>query len=511
MMPSVGSITVVYLLENCCNLPLLDAETKQTEIKQVIPQSKFIPKTSIIADPPQEYKIDTLVEEIPETLKKKLEILDNWNNEAILPDAIAKDIRESLFPAIIEKIEWDTEMLLKGSFVGSGGRLLQQRNLIFHNPKIKRATYSGVIFSLPLNPDDSKEFTETAYVFQGILRYNYHKNWKFPNGDRYFRIYAKYLERWSQYVLEKIRLYPRESGEPWNPVPAAVELLAISATMAGHPTNTLTNLINSLFLDINSNDDTTRASSWKKLSDAFSLKKNREALLDIVKSRIACTKGSNPTFQIIDAVQIVEPLEKVRKSWQPQYEIPEDVRDGFPELQKVRQQVDDLLEKAIQEECERQLKTYQSLVSELGEEVNKKKVIDSLETAMSSARDEGVFRGRKDFDGMKDILNKFRGTAITKYQDIMKRVQVEKENSESNILKLLPYLSEDYQKVITNSEDFLNNTNSFLDASLSEVQISITQLEQSGEITLESSRKEISDGLAKLRNMMNEMKGDTIC
>jgi hypothetical protein len=493
------------------NLPLLDVKTKPTEIRQAIPQSKFIPKTPIIADPPQEDKIDTLEEEIPETLKKKLEILDSWNNEAILPDAIATDIRGSLFPAIIEKIEWDTEMLLKGSFVGTGGRLLQQRNLIFHNPKIKRATYSGVVFSLPLNPDDSKEFTETAYVFQGILRYNHYKNWKFPNGDRYFRIYAKYLERWSQYVLEKIRLYPRESGEPWNPVPAAVELLAISATMAGHPTNTLTNLINSLFLDIDSNDDTTRASSWKTLFETFKKTKNREALLDIVKSRIACTKGSNSTFQIIDAVQIVEPLEKVRKSWQPQYEIPEDVRDEFPELQKVRQQVDDLLEKAIQEECERQFKIYQSLVSELGEEVNKKKVIDSLETAMSFARDEGVFRGRKDFDGMKDILNKFRGTAITKYQDIMKRVQDEKEKPESNILKLLPSLSEDYQKVITNSEEFLNNANSFLDASLSEVKIGITQLEQSGEITLESSRKEINDGLAKLRNMMNEIKGDTIC
>ena len=169
-----------------------------------------------------------------------------------------------------------------------------------------------------------------------------------------------------------------------------------------------------------------------------------------------------------------------------------------------------MLEKAVQDEYERQFNIYQSLISELGEEINKNSVIESLETAMSSARDEGVFRGRKDFDGMKDILSKFRRTAITKYQDIMKRVQAEKD-SEGSIVKLIPYLSEDYQKVITDSSEFLSNANSFLDASLSEVKTGITVLEQSGEISLESSRKEINDGLAKLRNMMNEIKGDTTC
>ncbi|MEA5506975.1 protein DpdH [Halotia wernerae UHCC 0503] len=490
------------------NLPLLDVKTKPRQIQQVTPQPRQL--TPSVVDPSGEYNIDTLVQEIPETLTKKLEILHSWNNQEILPDAIAKDIRELLFPAIIEKIEWDTEMLLKGSFVGSG-KLVQQRNLIFYNPKVKRGTYSGVVLSLPLNPDDDKEFTETAYVFQGILKYNYYKNWKFTNGDRYFRMYAKYLERWSQYVIEKIRLYPRESGEPWNPVPAAVELLAISATMAGYPTNTLENLINSLFIDLDKNDNTTRASSWKKLFDTFSLTRNREALLDIVKSRIACTKGSNSTFQIIDAIQIIQPLEKVRKSWQPQEQIPEDVRDKFPELQKVRQQVDELLEKAIQEEYERQLDIYQRLISELGEDIKKKDVIDALKAAMEIAQDAAVFRGKKGFEGMTTVLEQFRRTAINPYRDTMKRVQTEKENPENNIGKLLQYLSEDYQKIITDSSEFLDNTNNFLDASILEANSRIAELEKSGGATVESSYQEICEGLANLRNLMNEIKGDTKC
>jgi hypothetical protein len=483
------------------NLPLLDVKTKPKEIPQVIPENRRVPPR--VVEPSGEYQIDT-------SLQEKLEELNSWNNQGQLSDTLAQHIRQLLFPAIIEKIEWDTEMLLKGSFIGSGGKLLKQENLIFHNPKkLKRTRYSGIIVSLPLNPDDDKEFTETVYVIQGILKYNKFGNWKFENGDRYFRMYAKYLERWSQYVIEKIRLYPRESGEPWNPVPAAVELLAISATMAGCPTNTLENLINSLFIDLDKNDDTTRASSWKKLFDTFSLKRNREALLDIVKSRIACTKGSKSTFQIIDAIQIIEPLEKVRKSWQPQEQIPEDVRDKFPELQKVRQQVDELLEKAIQEEYERQLDIYQRLISELGEDIKTKDVIDSLKTAMEAAQDAAVFHGN--FEDMTNVLHQFMPRAIKTYRETMKRVKTEKENPESDIGQLLQYLSKDYQKVITDSSRFFNNTNYFLDASILEAKSRIKELEQSAGATVESSYQEICEGLTKLQNLMNEIKGDTKC
>ncbi|MBH8566784.1 hypothetical protein I8748_32335 [Nostoc sp. CENA67] len=488
------------------NLPLLDVKTKPKEIPSVIPENRRVPPR--VVEPSGEYQIDTL-------LQDKLKILDNWNNQQILPDAIAKDIRELLRPAIIEKIEWDNEMLLKNSFFGSG-KLFKPDNFNFYNPnKVKRKTYSGVVLPLPLNPEDGKEFTETAYVFQGILKYNYYKDWKFPNGDRYFRMYAKYLERWSQYVIEKIRLYPRESGEPWNPVPAAVELLAISATMAGYPTNTLENLINSLFIDLDKSDNTTRASSWKKLFDTFSLTRNREALLDIVKSRIACTKGSNSTFQIIDAIQIVEPLEKVRKSWQPQEQIPENVREKFPELQKVRQQVDELLEKAIQEEYERQLDIYQRLISELGEDVKKNDLIKAINSALENAQDAAVFRGRKSFDEMKTILNQFRtGTAISKYLEIIKQAQIEKNDSENNSGKILQYLSKDYQKlskVIIDSQEFLDNTKNFLDTSILEAKSRIAELEKSDAATVESSYQEICEGLANLRNLMNEIKGDTKC
>ncbi len=489
------------------NLPPLGVKIKQTEIKRVT--------TPRVTDAVTVYKTephdtpDAKEIEIPDKLAEKLKIFDNWNNQAILSQDVVKDLREFIFPAIVQRIQWDNEMLLEKVFASNTSKYFKQRNIVFHSPRVTRETIAGVKLSLPLNPDDADEFRETAIAFQSILLYNHHKNWKFKDGDRYFRTYTRQLEKWSEYLLEQIRLYPRESGEAWNPVPAAVELLAISATMAGHSTNSLENVINALFLEIEDKDDENRASSWKLLFKYF--KKYRQDLLEIVQSRIACTKGNSNQFQIIDAIQIIEPLEKVRRCWQPQCQIPEDVCDKFPELHKVRKQVDEFLEKAINEEYERQFTIHQSLISDFGEDVNKKDVIDSIKSALLIAQDAAVLRGGK-FDEMAKILEQFRSrTAITKYQETMKRIQTEKKNLETNSGKILQYLREDNQKVITDSKEFLNNTNKFLDASILEAKTSIAQLEQQGGATIESNDKIIFDGLTNLRNVMNQIKGDTTC
>ena len=447
----------------------------------------------------------TAAGQVPDKLTRQKEILDRWNNQEVLPQDIAGELRPLIYSAIGERIEWDTEMLLKGVFASSGTTYFKSRNITFYSRRVTRETISGVKLSLPLNPDDADEFRETAIAFQGMLQYSHYKHWKFPKGDSYFRTYAKQLEKWSQYVVEQIRLYPRESGEPWNPVPAAVELLAIAATMAGHSTNSTEDSINALFLKLEPKDLENRSATWKKLFGT--LQKNREALLDIVRSRTACTKGSSTQFQIIDTVQILEPLKRVSKSWQPQSEIPADVREKFSEIDKARQAVDEMLEKAIQEECDRQLAVYNSLVSELGEDIKKKDVTDLVKRAIDSSTEAGVFRGRKNVDELKSVLEQFKRVGLSSYLETMKRVQTEKDNPDSKPGKRLKYLSENHQKAMTEASEFVGSTNNFLEASINEANNQIEVLEMSGGATVESCHRAIQDGLAKLRNLITEIKG----
>ncbi|MBE9119630.1 hypothetical protein IQ269_02130 [Tychonema sp. LEGE 07199] len=490
------------------NIPALGGEVQQ--IKKISSVSRVQESRISVSN----YQFDsisttknnqTTAAQIPDKLTRQKEFIDRWNNGEGLPQDIAGELRPLIYSAIGERIEWDTEILLKGVFASSGTTYFKSRNITFVSPKVTRETISGVKLSLPLHPDDADECRETAIAFQGMLQYKHYKHWKFPEGDRYFRTYAKQLERWSQYVVEQIRLYPRESGEPWSPVPAAVELLAIATTMAGHSTNSTEDSIDALFLKLEPKDLEHRSATWKKLFGT--LQKHRDALLQIVTSRTACTKGSSKHFQIIDTVQILEPLKQVSKTWQPQCEIPTDVREKFPEIDKARQAVDELLEKAIQEECDRQLAVYHSLVSELGENFNKKDVADVVKQAMEEASKAGVIRGRKNFYDLTSVIKQFKAIGLSSYVDNMKRVQTEKDNLDSKPGKLLKYLSENHQKAMTESSDFLNSTNNFLDASLSEVKNRIEELEASGGGTVESSHRDIQDGLVKLRNLISEIKG----
>ena len=92
----------------------------------------------------------------------------------------------------------------------------------------------------------------------------------------------------------------------------------------------------------------------------------------------------------------------------------------------------------------------------------------------------------------------------------MKRVQAEKDNPDSKPGKLLKYLSENHQKAMTEASEFVGSTNNFLDASITEANNRIEDLEVSGGATVESCHRAIEDGLAKLRNLITEIKGEIV-
>ena len=398
-------------------------------------------------------------------------------------------------------------MLLQGSFVGSSS-LFKQRNVIFHSPRITRETLSGIVLKLPLNPDDQNEFRECAIAFQGILQYQYHKHWNFPNGTRYFHAYAKQLEKWSQYIIDQIYRYPRESGEIWNPVPATVELLAIAAKMSGHPTNSIENLINSLFLELEDKDEDSRAKTWKQLFKVF--KEKRDQLFDILKSRIGCTKGSAKEYQMIDTVQILPSLKAVQKEWKPQCEIPSDLKSKnqpYKALSKVREKVDELLNQAIEEERDRQLEVYENLIAEFGEDVKKDEVITAINQAIEKSRDAGVF-SEKNTEQLTDTIDRFKRTRFKGYLDTMKRIKEDINNADISNYKLLNYLSDSYQKPIQDASDFLDKTQSFLDDSLNKAEREIGNLHNSGGKTVEASHKQIEQGLSDLKTLLQQLQGE---
>jgi hypothetical protein len=478
------------------NLPPLGVKVKKNQPKDELPRDTSIQGVSEGSQP------DPSLEKIPERLGKQLEILNTWNNQGILPQEVDKNLREFIYPAVTERIEWDTEILLRGSFAGNS-QIFKQRNVIFHSPRVTRGTYAGITLSLPLNPDNSDEFRETAIAFQGILQYSHYKHWKFPDGDRYFRAYAKQLELWSQYVLEQVRCRPRQSAELWNPIPAAVELLAIAARMSGHSTSSIEDLINAVFLDLEDKDLINRTKAWKDLFKVF--QNNQDKLLEIVKSRIACTKGTSGSFQIIDALQLLSPLKDVRKDWQPQCDLPNDLNGEYQVIQDVRQKVDELLIQAVEEERDRQLNIYQNLKSEFGEDVNKKEVIDTVKQAIEKARDAAIF-GQSSSDNLVEVMARFQRTPFSGYMETMKKIEAEIDAPDLHVSRLLQYLSENHQKAMNDASEFLKETDDFLNKSTLRAQDKITELQSIEGKSIDTVLKSIQTDFTELQNLLEEIK-----
>jgi hypothetical protein len=491
------SDTIVDLpteIHTAFNIPSLGV-TENKPIKPIQSKEKIEPY-KVIDD-------REIIKTIPDKLQKQLEILNNWNNQGILPQDIEGDIRNSIYPAILERIEWDTEMLIRGNFASSTS-IFKQRNVLIYSPRKRGegANYSGIVLTLPLNPDDETEFRETAIAFQGILQYNHYQHWNFDNGDRYFRAYARQLERWSDYIIEQIYHYPRQCREKWNPIPATVELLALAAKMSGHPSNSIEDLINSLFLELEDKDLENRGKTWRELFKH--LQTNQNKLLDILKSYIGCTKGSRTNFQMIDTVQILQSLKTISKNWQPQQFIPDDLNKEYDVITKVRQKVDQLLINVLEEEAQRQLKIYDQLVAEFGKNVNKKEVIDLVKQAVEEARNAGVF-GQKTSENLTQVIDQFQRTRFSKYLETMERIKAEQEKADYQVTNLLPYLSETYQKAMTDAENFLTETNKFLTTSLEKANQAINDLQSVEGGNVESNINAIRNGLTQLEDLLQQI------
>jgi hypothetical protein len=441
---------------------------------------------------------------LPLTLAKQLEALDQWPNGAQLAQDVAQNLRQSIYPAIFERIDWDAELLLESAIK----KLFLQRNINFDNASTS-TTPKDIELLLPLK---TKDLQDTAIALQAILLYEHHKNWGFSyqttHGSTYFRIYAKKLEEWSNFVLQEAPKYTTQSRTTWNPVPAVVELLAIAGRMAGNPTNSLEDLVDVIFTDLDKNSVADRAESWQKLFNT--LKKSQPELLTILEDRIPCTKGSSPKLQIIDASQLVEPLKAIAKDWKPQIDVSDVSEDKpFKEIRDARKAVDELLEQAIGDERDRHLGIYNQVINEFGEDFignkeNKDRIVEALSQAIQKARDAGVSAGK--LTELDTAIEEFKKTKIEAYIKALKEI-----NEADKTGVLLQKLSQLSQKPVDAISNFINIAKQCLSVSTQRAESSLSSSRESGGEDLSLCYSQIETSLIILKNAASEIKGEFLC
>jgi len=438
------------------------------------------------------------VEQLPLRLQKDLDELTQWSNGGYLSQRLLNDMREKLYEHLSEFIDWDSEMFVKPFYAGSG-KAFRESSINFER---QDTTHSKPPIYLKLPVDD--DFTSTALALQGMLLYGHHQNWSFQNGHRHLRAFIDLLEILSTKIIGQLHQLETEPTY-WDPIAPAVELLAIGAQVHGLPppeSNAVEDFINVLFSnwsEFRADQEAERSSTWKKLVDAYV--DEAPKVVEILKSRIGCTKGGEIRLQIIDAAAIIKPVNQVRRSWQLTNTVPDRIREDYKPIARLRQRVDMYLKKAVEEERQRFVDWGTGIGKLVTPDKNQRSISKQVKDVASRAFDLGVLPSNLRIQDIDKIINNFESSSILEVVEEVDKLKHEREAS-----KCLPILARsDYANTMSLADKFIAETKTLL--------YGITQRVESEKKLLESSsdlvtlQKNISTRLSELSKTMSVVEG----
>lgn len=246
-----------------------------------------------------------------------IETVRAWGRGGPMPDSTLRDLRVLLFPALLEAIDWDAAGLERSQFAASSGTPFLQRFISFVGQTVQEQS-GAVTLRLPLHEQNDDERLQTAIALEGLLRFREHGHWHFEDGPLFFSAYAEGLERWSAELVRQFRLLPAgAAAPPWDPVPAAVEVLAVGAVLAGLPAMLREDdatALRALFQDPWSDQAPGVASA--PLRELYrSLRDRRQDLVRVVRGWAAGTKAGSGDA-LLDLSRILPALKRVRQGWE---------------------------------------------------------------------------------------------------------------------------------------------------------------------------------------------------
>jgi hypothetical protein len=333
-------------------------------------------------------------------LDRQLRDLDSWRAGGTMSEGLAASLREVVYAAVVTHIDWNALHLIPGDFAGSGKGFRQANSITFARQFLQPGKAA---IRLPIPFRDEDDATDATLALQGLLQFNNHRSWNFHKGGQYYRAYRRQVDAWAAHVSSQINQV-REGPDSWDPVPSVVELLAIGARVMGLPATRDTDrpdVVNAVFAALPERDEEHRAEAWQRLTKL--VRRYHEKALKVVRSRVACSKGTSRKLRIIDASHILPMVSEVKRTWRPSQPIPDDLVPSLRFIFEYRRGLDELLEAAVNAERSHQLERYDSVARRIGLEpgevgpeaatARRTEAVDALRRALDAASEIGVLAG----------------------------------------------------------------------------------------------------------------------
>ena len=192
-------------------------------IEDLAPPARVLPKSlpsSTTREPPG----------VPQAVQE----LRDWRAGGHLSQKLSQTLRERLYAQMVRSIDWDRFGLQQTQFVGATGpaRPFRQLSIEFERQETKFTANVPVRIRLPFDSDDETVFNRTATALEGLLEAERHGHWQYPNGEEMLCAFLDVVERCCADIVRQLKGL-EGNREAWDPVAAAMELLATTAALGG--------------------------------------------------------------------------------------------------------------------------------------------------------------------------------------------------------------------------------------------------------------------------------------
>lgn len=324
--------------------------------------------------------------------------IQKWTRGGGLDENIARRVRELLFPAIAESIDWDMLGLARADFSNKTSGVFRQTSISFERQNTTAPAFLQV--KLQISAD-----TLTGQALQGLLRAARDKfRWDFETGDHALSAFMDRLEEWSSDVASQLRRVANPSPS-WNPAAASFELLCVGAAISGRlkSNSSTAEMIDAAFLSWT--DDP--ACSSQELKGLYSkLLKQRELLLSSVRTQLFSMKGGR-AGTMLDARLVVPVIRRLRRAkWKLGMVPPEG--DAAP-VAKLYSEVVNGLGSATLAERTLRVKWIQDMETSFGKSANRASIIGALDAARQASTTAGI-SAQNTGAVLAEALDRFRST-----------------------------------------------------------------------------------------------------
>ena len=351
--------------------------------------------------------------EPPETQEPKpilefLETLDAWRGGGILGHGDAIRIRKWMNQHLMHSINWEVELL----------RLIKPTTETFANriflPRAKgnKAELENAFFVVADDQafSDADVSRDVYFTVRAMLRYDHYGNWDFKTADEDYATIANFVDRHLESAIDWIRSrYKKVEGDP---VPALTQALLWQARLlnveSAHRTDEAS-LLEAVFQSDLPNRHRDGDEDWNAFLDEMA--GQRESLRTELLERTGAWQGTTgKTAYAVDAVQLLDWVRELKKSWTVTAKFPTPPTTAPDEIKRMNEHLNQLVRFGagkVEKRRKRIADQSHLIVQELGKDYDKNQLVSDLEEVCLLSQQHGL-TGEITLHQIKKLVEEFK-------------------------------------------------------------------------------------------------------